>query len=151
MLAAADTTSAQNIETWATGETLLWWVKEGPAPVPLATVTPSITLGNPGALDNPDAVVVLGGSDIDYDLQVGGRISLGRMNHDLGHGVETNFLFLGESSNTQTVIGDGTSFLSRTRSRFLFSIFKRPTNSPCPKAAPAARHSPTRINFMARS
>jgi hypothetical protein len=111
-LAAANSANAQNIETWATGETLLWWVKEGPAPVPLAAVTPATTMGNPGALDNPDASVVLGGSDIDHGLQVGGRFTLGRMNHDEGHGVETNFLFLGQSSNSQTVIGDGTSFLS---------------------------------------
>lgn len=103
---------AQSVETWATAETLLWWTKQGPAPVPLASTAPAGSPGPiPGALGNADTTVVLGGSEIGHDLQLGGRFTLGRMNRDAGVGLDANFLFLGKSSNSQTVADDGTQFL----------------------------------------
>lgn len=58
---------------WFGAEYLLWQIKDGPNPIPLAT------LGNPnavtpGAIGQPGTVVVMGGSNMDYGRFSGGRL-----------------------------------------------------------------------------
>lgn len=66
----------QRPRVWLSGEYLLWWLKDGPLPVPL------VTTGNPanplaGLLDQPDTVVLFGGSDLRYGTFSGTRWTLG--------------------------------------------------------------------------
>src|SRR5262245_9985124 len=50
---------------WVSAEYLLWWIKDGPFPVPLAT-TGSATDPTPGALGQPGTTVLFGGSNVDF-------------------------------------------------------------------------------------
>lgn len=59
---------------WLGGDYLLWWVKDGPMPVPLLSVgAPS----NRARLDQPGTGVLFGGGDVDFDLFSGGRLTGG--------------------------------------------------------------------------
>lgn len=62
---------------WGSVEYLLWWVKDGPLPVPL------VTTGNPaagalaGTLGQPDTRVLFGRSGLDYGTFSGLRLTVG--------------------------------------------------------------------------
>lgn len=61
---------------WFQADYLLWWVKDGPLPVPLA-VTGSLADPFPGALDQPGTRVLFGGSGLRYDTASGLRLGGG--------------------------------------------------------------------------
>jgi hypothetical protein len=104
-----DTPQTRSTNDWASAETLLWWVKSGPTPPPLATTAPDGSPGPiPGSLGNPDTTIVLGGERIAYPMQVGGRFTLGAwLAPDSPVGIEGNYLFLAESKSSSTVASDG--------------------------------------------
>ncbi len=61
---------------WGGVEYLLWWIKDGPLPIPL------VTSGNPldpfpGALGQPGTRVLYGGQSLDYGALSGGRVTVG--------------------------------------------------------------------------
>ncbi|MBS0260456.1 MAG: BBP7 family outer membrane beta-barrel protein [Planctomycetes bacterium] len=95
-------------------EFLMWWTKDTPCPVPLASTAPASAQTNPadsyppGNLSNPDTVVVLGGGDIPIHMQPGGRFNVGLgLGDEDRYGVEMNFLFLGNTTREQTVTSNG--------------------------------------------
>jgi hypothetical protein len=76
---------------WVSGEYLLWWVKDGPLPVPLVTTGPPDSLGVLGAHDTS----VVGGTNLDYHAFSGGRFTLGTWLNDCQHfGLESSGFFL---------------------------------------------------------
>jgi hypothetical protein len=70
---------------WADAEYLLWWIKDGPLPAPLATLGGTV---GPGPFTNtPGTIVVLGHQDMDYGTFSGIRARLGAWlvtDHSLG-------------------------------------------------------------------
>lgn len=91
------------------GESLLWWFKKVPEPVPLATTVPPGTafvpgLAAPGALGGPGTRVLLGGSAVDLEEHAGGRFTLEYWLDDgRTFGVEGSYFFLGERLSRQAV------------------------------------------------
>ncbi len=80
---------------WASGEYLLWWIKDGPLPVPL------VTTGNPadpvsaGALGRPGTVTLFGGNNLDYGTVSGMRLTAGTwLNEERTLGVEASGFLL---------------------------------------------------------
>jgi hypothetical protein len=61
------------------GEYLLWWVKNGPLPVPLVTTGPFPPLPGvrPGVLGQPGTALVFGLTDLDYHTFSGLRVTAG--------------------------------------------------------------------------
>jgi len=66
---------------WGSLEYLLWWIKDGPVPGPLATTgspSPTRTATDlTGALGQPTTQVLFGGSNLDYGTFSGMRLTLG--------------------------------------------------------------------------
>jgi hypothetical protein len=61
---------------WLQADYLLWWVKHGPLPTPLA-VTGSLADDFPGALDQPNTQILFGGSGLRYRTVPGVRLGGG--------------------------------------------------------------------------
>jgi hypothetical protein len=59
---------------WASGEYLLWWIKDSPLPVPLVTTGPA---GSLSIIGNPGTAVVFGNQSLDYGTFSGGRVTAG--------------------------------------------------------------------------
>ena len=59
---------------WASGEYLIWWLKDAPVPVPLLTTGPT---DSGGQLDANGTSVVLGNSNINLGTTSGGRVTAG--------------------------------------------------------------------------
>src|SRR5262245_20711328 len=63
---------------WVDAEVLFWWMKSANLP-PLVTASPPGTAAaNVGVLGVPGTVVLFGGSSVNGDLSVGGRVKAGR-------------------------------------------------------------------------
>jgi hypothetical protein len=95
-------------KVWGGAEYLLWWIKDGPLPVPL------VTTGDPNSLDfgiigDPTTRVLFGNNDLDYGSFSGFRGTLGTWFDDQHRvGIEANAFFLerqgvifGAESDTQ--------------------------------------------------
>lgn len=115
LLADAQNYGASFNRWWASAEFLMWWTKDSPCPVPLATTAPASALTNPadryppGNLANRDTTVVLGGTSIESPMQPGGRFTVGcGLGDEARYGIEAGFLFLGNSTMSKTVASDGT-------------------------------------------
>ena len=79
---------------------------------PLVTTGPSTA--QPGYLGSPGTVILAGGGTILDDMQVGGRLRVGRWLNDCGTvGVEGEFLALGGDSYNFRDWSGGTPILSR--------------------------------------
>src|SRR5438132_1512329 len=77
---------------WITNEYLLWWVKNGPLPVPLIT---SSNAADVGTLGQPSTQVLYGGRSIDYGAISGYRLSFGSwLNWDRTFGLDSRWIFL---------------------------------------------------------
>lgn len=61
---------------YGSAEYLLWWIKDGPLPVPLVTAG-SINDPNPAAMGQPNTHVLFGNQDLDFGSFSGGRLTLG--------------------------------------------------------------------------
>src|SRR5262245_42294317 len=100
---AADSASPR---MWGRAEYLLWWIKDGPAPVPL--VTANNTGGFP-VLGIAGTNVIYGGSPIDFNTFSGGRFTVGSwIDNDETLGIEANLFFLGQRSSRFFAGSDGT-------------------------------------------
>ena len=92
---------------WGSAEYLLWWFRNGPAPIPVATSVPrDSTAPTPGALGNADTTVLLGGRPIDSGAHHGARITFGSwLDEDQQVGAEASYFFLADRHTSQTVGG----------------------------------------------
>jgi hypothetical protein len=97
---------------WASGEFLLWWIKNGSTP-PLVTASPA---SSGGILGMPGTEVIFGGA-LEHEEFLGGRFTLGFwLDSCQTIGAETEFFFLGSRSTNFTNGGAGTpgsSFIAR--------------------------------------
>jgi hypothetical protein len=83
---------------WFQADFLLWFIKDGPLNVPLAT-TGSASDANPGALGQPHTQVLFGNSNLDYGAIPGGRFELGYWFGDSARfGIEAGFFWLGQEN-----------------------------------------------------
>ena len=78
-------------------ETLLWWFKDSPAPVPLVT---------DGLVGQPGTKVFLGGDDLDTNPNPGFRLTAGYAFTERW-GVEGSFLYIPSSSTSKSVSSSG--------------------------------------------
>ena len=79
---------------WFTADYLLWWVKDGPSPIPLVT-TGSPNDPIPGAVGQPNTRVLFGGDAFDYRRFNGMRFGLGVwLDSDAKVGVEGGYFVL---------------------------------------------------------
>jgi hypothetical protein len=107
---------------WVDGEALLWWMKRANLP-PLVTGSPPGTaLGNLGVPGAPGTSVLFGGSPVNGDLTVGGRVTAGLwLDCDRTFGIEGSFFQLG--SQAQGFSGGPPTSLGRP---FLDAVTGRP-------------------------
>lgn len=96
-------------EMWLDAEYLLWWFKDSPVPVPLATTAPAgSTAAAPGAVGNPDTSIVIGGRDVETEERQGGRFRVGGwLDNNQTIGVEGVYLFVANRIDRQAVSVDG--------------------------------------------
>ena len=94
---------------WFKTEYLLWWIRNHPLPAPLASAAlPPFTSPNPGAVNDLQTDLLIGGERIDTDVRHGGRFTLGFWGDSEGEiGVEGNYFFLGKRSQTRSFQSDG--------------------------------------------
>ncbi len=101
-----------NRNLWVSGETLLWWQKSAPLPPTLTTFaagSPSATAGFGGALGNL-GTTVLSPDHLGYDMDVGGRFTLGYwLDDDRQVGIEASGFFLGTQTATFSVASNGST------------------------------------------
>jgi hypothetical protein len=80
---------------WASGEYLLWWLKETPLPVALLTTGPPDSFG---IINAPGTQVLLGGDALDYQPPSGGRLTTGYwFTTDQVLGVEGSIFAVGQA------------------------------------------------------
>jgi hypothetical protein len=77
---------------WVSGDYLLWWVKDGPAPTPLVVSGPSST-------------PLFGGSGLSYGVQSGVQLSAG-IADPMGIGLEGNFFILERRGTSSSAASD---------------------------------------------
>ena len=116
-----------NGRVWINAEYLLWWIKNGPAPVPLVTTNPN-SFAFYWGLNEPGTRVLFGGSnsDLDYHAFSGGRLTAGGWvdsESTLGTRV-SGFLF--ESRPVNFAASSPGGFAPRCRS---------PSSPPCPSTS----------------
>ena len=96
---------------WFGKDLLLWWIKDGPNPVPFGTTGPAPASGFtplPGFLGQPDTRVVLGDEPASFGLRPGARFTGGFwLDDERTFGLEANYLILTGSSVTSTVPTSG--------------------------------------------
>jgi hypothetical protein len=98
---------------WGDVEYLLWWIKDGPLPVPLVTTS---SAASQGILGRPDTAVLFGGSGIEYRAFSGGRFTLGLWCDDgQTMGIEASGFFLERSTRDFEAVSTitGTPLLAR--------------------------------------
>lgn len=88
---------------WIQAEYLLWWMKDGPAPVPLVSTD---LIGAPGTR------VLLGGDDLDPGGRHGARLTLGGwLTPDRRWGLEAAYFILPTATESRSVHDPGTGTL----------------------------------------
>ncbi len=96
---------------WVDLDVLLWWAKGMETP-PLVTTGPSAS--QPGYLGSPGTVILCGAGTVLDDMQVGGRLRVGRWLNDCDTvGVEGEFMALSGDSYNFNAWSGGTPILSR--------------------------------------
>ncbi len=86
---------------WGSGEYLLWWISDMPVPTPLVTQS---NVADFGILGAPSTRVILGGQDVGFGENHGGRFTAGMwLNHERTIGIEGVFLFLAANEETRAV------------------------------------------------
>jgi hypothetical protein len=91
---------------WARPEYLLWWVKPGLVPPPLATTG---VLGSSGIIGRLGTNILIGGSDVDYDDRSGARLTAGLWLDKGGHiGIEASGFVLEDRTINMAVASDAT-------------------------------------------
>lgn len=84
---------------WVRGDALVWWVKNAPMPTPLVTTGNPVvgfpTTNTAGAIGSPGTQVLVGGSSLDYDAFIGGKLTVGGwLDDERTIGVEANAFLL---------------------------------------------------------
>ena len=99
--------SEEGSRGWVTGDSLLWWFKGSPLPVPLVTSgAPGDAI--PGALGQPGTRVLIGGAPIETAVRSGGRVAAGLwVDPERTWGIEGNYLFLPPSNVVRSVATSG--------------------------------------------
>ncbi|MCS6852972.1 MAG: BBP7 family outer membrane beta-barrel protein [Gemmataceae bacterium] len=101
---------------WATGEYLVWGVKEAPVPVPLVSAGNVFTLGpssTSGVVGLPGTQVLIGGRDLDFDPFSGARFTLGTwLGQSQVWGIDGNYFFLADRAARQLAASPGLPPLS---------------------------------------
>lgn len=94
---------------WFRGEALYWWSKSSPMPVPAITTGLGAD-SPPGAIGQPNTVVLLGNQNINIPGRSGGRYTLG-FSFDPAQtwGFEASYFNLSTSTITQSVSEDGSA------------------------------------------
>jgi hypothetical protein len=93
---------------WLQADFLLWFVKDGPLHVPLAT-RGSTADADPGALGQPHTRVLFGDSDLDYGAVPGGRLEIGYwFGGDCRFGIEGGFFLLSQADKWFSVFSNDT-------------------------------------------
>ena len=89
------------------GEYIYLWMKNSPAPAPLVVSGPNVAAYAP-VLGQPNTSVILGNKPIDNEARSGAKFFAGAW-LDAAHiyGLEANYLFLCERSNTKSVESNG--------------------------------------------
>ncbi len=111
-LLAPDRTTSPG-QTWIVSESLLWWFKNSPVPVPLATRGPPVPSivgpsGLPGILGQPGTHVVLGDNSLAPGGHWGGRFLVGCwLDGEQTAGIEAGYLFLAGNGSQQSVATSG--------------------------------------------
>jgi hypothetical protein len=92
---------------WLQGEFLLWWIRPGPNPTPLAT-NGDLADPIPGALGQPGTTtVLLGGQSLNYDATAGMRFSGGYWFGDARRwGLDGSIFFLSDQTLHRGVTSD---------------------------------------------
>jgi hypothetical protein len=92
---------------WLQGELLLWWIKSGPNPTPLAT-NGDLANAMPAAFGQPGTTaILLGGQNLNYDLSAGMRFSGGYWFGDEARwGLDASIFFLGDQTVHRGVTSD---------------------------------------------
>jgi hypothetical protein len=92
---------------WVSGDYLFWWIKDSPAPVPLAVEGPPVAAGSP-LLGQPGTTIVLGNKSIVNDPRSGGKFAVGLwFDDDHAFSTEIGYLFLISDTKTHNVRSDG--------------------------------------------
>jgi hypothetical protein len=101
-----DTPPPSSKGIWFGAEYLLWRIKDGPNPAPLATLGDP-TAETPGAIGQPGTVVIMGASDIDYGNFSGGRFTTGCwLDQEKNWGVEISGFLLEKKADGQALSSD---------------------------------------------
>jgi len=92
---------------WLQGELLVWWIKSGPNPTPLAT-NGDLADNLPGAFGQPGTTaVLLGGQNLNYNPSAGLRFSGGYWFGETGRwGLDASIFFLGDQSVHRGLVSD---------------------------------------------
>jgi hypothetical protein len=86
---------------WVDAEVLLWWMKPANLPPLVTSSPPGTALGGVGVPGAPGTSVVFGGSPVNEDLRVGGRVTAGLwLDCDRTCGVEGYFFELGNRAQS---------------------------------------------------
>jgi putative beta barrel porin BBP7 len=81
---------------WAGAEYMMWWVKNGPEPLPLVTQGPQ---AGPGTIGAPGVSLLFGGKDFDYQTYSGMQVTAGAwVNPEETFGVEGSLFMLPRQS-----------------------------------------------------
>lgn len=103
---------------WAEGDFLAWWTRGINLP-PLVTTSPSITnRANAGVLGKRRTTNIFGGTDVDDDIRLGGRVILG-----FWCGPEQRFAVFGEFFGLEN---ENTGFLATTTDTLRDEFLARP-------------------------
>ncbi len=91
---------------WIDGEYLYWWIKDSPETVPLIITGPlaedQLLLGEAGTS------ILMGNDEINNGARSGFKVSAGSwINSNQTIGIEGDYVFLSNRTNTQTVISNG--------------------------------------------
>jgi len=93
---------------WASAEYLLWWIKPQDSPLPLATTGSTGDL-NPGAIGQPNTVIIFGADNLNYNAFSGLRLSAGYwLNNSSTFGIEASYFLLERRAVVFQATGDDT-------------------------------------------
>jgi hypothetical protein len=98
---------AKTFGFWASGEYLLWWLKNGRAP-------PLVTAGDDGKVGSPGTQVLLDNLSFDDDVRQGGRFALGyQLANSPLLGIEANYFFLADRQSDARFSSDRNPVLAQ--------------------------------------
>jgi hypothetical protein len=108
-LTTSDCGQTDRPSRWYGGaESLLWWFKGSPVPVPLLTTTSNPNAMPVAALDDPNASVLLGNQHLDTGAHWGARFTAGYWIDERQQiAVEGSYLFLTKQTTVRTVASTG--------------------------------------------